>query len=593
MIRISLARLALALAVPGAMLVPDSPIHAQQRSGAVDTAIAQALYAASATRAASERRADERSTAQRRQIARLEADFQAARQRAQSNAAQAQAAQAEAERLAATLAEAQRNYVETLAEQDEAYARQIELFRSAVTDVASTPEGLEALRRFNAGDWPGARSILEDLNAAIDRGENIERAARYRSTAEIYYEAYKTGQESEGPVIELYESVVALDPDVAWDWVRLMILYGAVQRFDDMSIAIERAREAEGDPWIASILDSVPTEAIRARDENAAMEGFRQNLATLREGHEQDPDDIETLIGLIGTLYALARIETLNTGLDAAAVYIDELGPLLEANRSIIQSNGQLNFKAVEADYLTLAAQLAGYRQDIETASSQIARAIALRREILTDEPGSIQRQQEFVDTLEVKAAIDWTRSDYRAAILNYREALPMIAAYRVPGRNPIGQLIGLAERLIRVASQADDLDMIEDATALARESLAVSRQIYQRDPANPGGHVRLAEALLGGGELAFRANGQSGTVPLLEEARTFADGLVAQYPASLETRRIGWLVYGSLADMSYSNVGWSDVVERIEADRQAGLIDQGAENLLSVARENLAGPEG
>ena len=592
MVRIALVRLTFALAMPAAMLVPNMPIHAQQRAGAVDTAIAQALYAASATRAASERRADERHTAQRRQIARLEADFEAARARAQRSAGEAQAAQAEAERLAAELAEAQRNYVRELAEQDAAYARQIELFRSAVTDVASTPEGLEALRRFNEGDWPGARAILEDLNAAIDRGENIERAARYRSTAEIYYEAYQTGQESEGPVIELYESVVALDQDVAVDWVRLMILYGAVQRFDDMTVAIERAREAqEGDPWIASILDTIPTEAIRARDENAVMEEFRQNLAVLREQHEQEPDDVETLIGLIGTLYTIARVEALNAGLEAAEVYIDELGPLLEANRSIIRANEQLNFKAIEADYLTLVAQLARHRQDLEAASSYIETATALRREILADEPDSIQRQQELVDGLEIKAEIDWARSEYRTAILNYREALPMIAAYRVPGRNPVNQLIGLAERLIRVSSRADDLEMYEDAAALAHESLEIARQIYEREPANTDGHIRVAEGLLGTGELAFRANGRSGAVPNLDEARAFADALITQYPESLGSRRVGWLVYGSLADLSYADIGWDDVAERIEADREAGLIDEGGENLLSIARDNLAEP--
>ena len=589
MIRIAIVRLAFALAMPAAMLVPNVPIHAQQRAGAVDAAIAQALYAASATRAASERRADERHTAQRRQIARLETDFEAAQARAQRSAGEAQAAQAETERLAAELAEAQQDYVRELAAQDEAYARQIELFRSAVTDVASTPEGLEALRRFNEGDWPGARAILEDLNAAIDRGENIERAARYRSTAEIYYEAYQTGQESAGPVTEIYESVVSLDPDVASDWVRLMVLYGAVERYDDMTVAIERAREAEGDPWITSILDSIPTEAIRARDETAAMEGFRESLAVLRERNAENPDDVETLIGLIGTLYTLASIEAQTAGLEPAAASIEELGPLIEANRALLRSNTNINFTAIEADYLTLASRLFLFREDLETAAAQIDRAIALRREILADDPESVQRQQEIVDALEIKAVVDWSLGDHRSAIASYRDAVPMIAAYGVAGRAPIGEVIELAERLTRVASQAENLGMIEDATAIAGEAVTLARHIYAQDPANPVGHFRLAEALLERGGIGFRANEGSAAEALLEEVRLLADELVANYPAALQSRRVGWLVYGRLAEMGYGDTGWDDLITRVEADRAAGFTDEGAENLIALAREYLA----
>ena len=75
----------------------------------------------------------------------------------------------------AQLVATQKDFVAELAAKDREYAEQIAIFRGAVSDIASTPEGLAALARYNAGDQVGALAILDKLQAA-------DEAARQRAT---------------------------------------------------------------------------------------------------------------------------------------------------------------------------------------------------------------------------------------------------------------------------------------------------------------------------------------------------------------------------------------------------------------------------
>jgi hypothetical protein len=114
--------------------------------------IVAALYAASATQAAAERVADARMRAQRKEIEELSAEVRAGD------------VQRKAE-LTAT----EEKYVAALSARDRAYAQEIAVFRTAVEDIAKTPEGAAALARFNAGDELGALAVLDDLRAASPR----------------------------------------------------------------------------------------------------------------------------------------------------------------------------------------------------------------------------------------------------------------------------------------------------------------------------------------------------------------------------------------------------------------------------------------
>ena len=146
--------------------------------------VAAALYAASATQAAAERAADARLRAQRAEIERL---------RAQASAAATDAAQ-----MRASLTTAEEKYVADLAARDRAYAGEIATLRSAVEDIAATPEGAAALARFNNGDEIGALAILDNLRAARDRARqkraDIESAVEARRIATLALEARVKGR---------------------------------------------------------------------------------------------------------------------------------------------------------------------------------------------------------------------------------------------------------------------------------------------------------------------------------------------------------------------------------------------------------------
>jgi hypothetical protein len=133
--------------------------------------IAQAVFAASSTQAAAEKAADARFAQMRGQIDALRVQRDAA-------LAKGAAARVEAAQTQVALTAAQERFVADLAERDRAYAQEIAVFRNAVTDIAATPEGEAALRRFNAGDEPVALAILDRLRAANDRARRFAATSR-------------------------------------------------------------------------------------------------------------------------------------------------------------------------------------------------------------------------------------------------------------------------------------------------------------------------------------------------------------------------------------------------------------------------------
>src|SRR5580704_15028324 len=132
----SVAAITVAVASVGLTLpaLAQTGTPARDLSAAARVSVAQALYAASATSAATERAADARFTEQRRQIESLRTQGEAARARGAAAAVELQAMSGEVTAL-------QERYVTELAARDRAYAQEIAMFRTVVTDIASTPEG--------------------------------------------------------------------------------------------------------------------------------------------------------------------------------------------------------------------------------------------------------------------------------------------------------------------------------------------------------------------------------------------------------------------------------------------------------------------
>ena len=193
-----------------AVLFHLSPSLLARQAGVMDARaeVAAVLYAASVTQEAALRAADAKVRALRSQIERL---------------------QAEGRQRAAELTDAQEQFVSALATRDRAYAEEIAVFRKAVQDIVTTPEGVVALARYNAGDEVGALSILDKLRAGRDaarrRRATLESAAEGRRIATLALDARAKGKISTAQVIARFEEVTRLDPGVHWDWVELARLH--------------------------------------------------------------------------------------------------------------------------------------------------------------------------------------------------------------------------------------------------------------------------------------------------------------------------------------------------------------------------------
>lgn len=173
----------------------------------------------------------------RRAIAALEARLAAAQAQIAGEVAILQ------ERLAAV----REALVADLAARDPAYAEEIADFHRDVTGIASSPEGLQALARYNAGDRVGAIAALDQLRQARTAGRqaraDIESAAEARQIARLALDAQGKNDPAfdAAALIIRYEEVVRLDPTNAGDWRRLAALYRSVGRSADAEAADARA----------------------------------------------------------------------------------------------------------------------------------------------------------------------------------------------------------------------------------------------------------------------------------------------------------------------------------------------------------------
>ena len=132
-------------------------------------------------------------------------------------------ADSQLQNIKSELAEKEQSFVTALAERDRTYAAEIAVFRGAVEDIASTPEGVAALALYNDGDEIGAIAILDDLRTARDAARqvrvNMQSAVEARRIATLALDARRKGKLTTNQLIVRFEEIVELDPAVHWDWV--------------------------------------------------------------------------------------------------------------------------------------------------------------------------------------------------------------------------------------------------------------------------------------------------------------------------------------------------------------------------------------
>ena len=392
-----------------------------------------ALFAASATQAAEARLADATIRAERAQIDKLTVEVHA-------GAAQR-----------AALVAAQDHYVAELAAKDRAYSVEIAVFRGAVTDIASTPEGADALAKYNAGDTNGALSILDTLRAARAaarrKADDIADAADARTTAELALDARDRGKGDTASVIARYEEVTKLDPGENWDWVELTRLYRDAGRLTDAAKAVQKSVDTAPTDRDRSVALEDMGDVLTAQGDLAgALKAYDGSLAIDTKAAAADPksglaqQDVAMDQSRLGNaLLNEGDLPGARTNFEAA----------LATARALAAANptGETQQRAVVVG-LTKLASVQSAQGDLAGARTSLEEDVTLVRKLLATDPTDGETQRDLEVTLDKLGAVVASQSQLGEARKDYEAALTIARAQAAADPNSARAEIDVATTL-------------------------------------------------------------------------------------------------------------------------------------------------
>ena len=456
-----------------ALLVATQPVHGasgerpHNLSGSAAAAVAEALFASSATAAATERALDDRLIDQQKQIAVLKAQGLV---------------------RAVQLTAAQRKFVADLAAQDHAYAQEIAVFRNAIEDIASTSEGEIALRRFNQGDEVGALTVFDQLQAARAKARQVradmETAVEKRRIATLALEARARGKLDTNAVIARYVDVTRLDPGVPQDWLALCRLYQ------------DAGRSTEAKAVAQTALKLVPSESDRAAllTERGNIQQVTGDLAGARASYSESLEihrriaaaELNSAKSKRGIKIALDFLG------DVQAAQGDVAGARTSYNESVLIARGMaaldpgsLEVQHAVSGSLQRLGDLDQVQGDLSGARANYEESIVLARRIAAADPHSNEAQRDLAVDLDYLGDAELAQSKLTSARTTYQEELDIFR--RLAAADPSS---AKAQRDVSVSvSKIGRVQMMggDAAGALTslRQSLAIDRRLATADAAS------------------------------------------------------------------------------------------------------------
>lgn len=485
--------------------------------------VAAVLYAASATQAAQAKLVDAR--------------LRALRARIEALAAEAKAGDL---RHRAEMTSAQQAFVAQLAARDREYAAQIALFRSTVTDIASTPEGASALERFNAGDEVGALAILDRLRDAHEqmRAERarLEHAAEGRRIARLALEARTRGKVTTADVIRRFEEVVGLDARVVDDWAALVELYTDAGRLDDALQAVTAHDGAAQDDSQRANGFRLRSDVLQAQGDNRGSRAAAEQAVTLLRrmaAADRANVDIETTLSraLISFGYAARRQGDLAA---AEKAYVEDIG----IRRRYLASDPANDFYQLRltGSLLHLVDVLIARGNDAG-ARSALEEILAIQRQRAKVHPESVVVPRQTAVTLMWLSDVLVNQGDFEAA--RKANAEIVATATRLSAADAANAV--LKRDLVYGYSKTAWLQRIEgdfDASLKSYEdTLAISRGLAQGPSAAMNVRVDVGTWLTQVSLIKFLQRDFDGSLRAAEEATSILRALVAVDPTDVQTR--------------------------------------------------------
>lgn len=395
----------------------------------------------------------------------------------------AQAGSSEAKRLGDELSRLQREVVDQLAEKDAELSRQVAAFRSAVEDIATTPEGVAILARRKPGNLRQARELLIDLEARMAAAEqkavDVRSAARVRSIATIALDDRNKGEASTQEVISLFEKVVALD-GIHWDWISL----GRLQMSSgNLVLAEESARKA-------AIMATTDRDRIVAHIAIGDALMQRGSLPQARIAY-QDGLTIAERVGA-GSSDVLAQLDH--------SVALEKLGDALKEQRFLDEAHAAYHASmaifaklldryptsstlqnAASISLIKVGDVLRAQRR-FEDALKAYAQSRVLQAHLVKEEPNNIEWLKTLSLVLERIGNIQRSHLQSTEALASYREALRIDR--QIAEADPSNKLFqrGVSVSLDKIGDVLFDQGDLQGALSSYRESLIITKSLADAD---------------------------------------------------------------------------------------------------------------
>ncbi len=514
------------------------PAQAQQRAlQEVDARaeVASALYAASATQAAAERVADARLRAQEAEIERLRFEGRASR---------------------AQIAELEERYVAVLVQRDRAYAQEIAVFRAAVQDIASTPDGAAALARYNAGDEIGALTVLDQLVDARERARrvraHVETAAERRRIARLALDAAQRGRLDIQSVISRYDAVVELDPAHAWDWVVFSQLH---QRAGNSSAARDAALRGISAALTSDEENAAHTELGIVLQNMGDLGGARTEFEVVLNAHRRrlqlNPGDPLTLRDVSLSLSLLAGVLTRQGEFASAERALTEARQLSDQASAVTPTS--IENRRFQAIRLGEQANLEQRRGNQSAARRQLEEVVSIFRQLAALQP------------------------DVRDAQRDLALSLLFLGDATVIGPDNFSTETSLREQRYS-------------------EALDLFRQLARSDPSDGQAQADLSAALTKVGDALYVAGDFSSALARYHEGLDIDLALVSADPENAELRRSLSIDYEKLATVEAERQNWvaaiahqENVVAILQQLRTRAPANPQFQNELQAAEQALA----
>jgi|GEM_PF-3560053 len=433
-------------------------------------------------------------------------------------------AQGEVASLRDELALEQKRFVETLANIDRAYAKEIAAYRAALEDIASTPQGLAALERFNAGEEAEALAILDQLRSARD-------LAAARRIAQLALDAWGRGRINIESVLARYSEITQLDPNAFWDWIQLSRIQSSVGDLTDAEQSALFAAEISASEFEESAAAERLGDVLLSKLEfMAALEAYEASLEILKEIIIDDPKNgtVATAIAVLFRKTGDIRFHKLSDVEAAASDYYRSMrvvGALLKDDPD--NAVARLNFAQTLIDFGNVQSQQGAHDRALKTYSLSLKHS----EQLVAADPENVNLQSNLSFVLRRIGDVQHELGDLTSSISSYKRSLVIaeFIAAADPGNSDLKQ--SLAAILREMAAVFTDQGELELALDAETRNLEIVDALAAANPGNIELHrnTYIARVLLG--FTTQRLGNTKDARFLLEEALRINTGLAERFP--------------------------------------------------------------